>query len=203
MSDDEITSLPLIGPAAARLADLYSLHRDLTYVTLTCRYLIAHPPSGDRDEDGHVVGRALWQSAVISYARCFDTGSGHITKGASRPEAPTDRLTPELFAFHDDVMSERNTFVAHRSDLKRERPHIVAVYDGSHLIDVRVILHTEVITRHDRAKRLAAVAEVIADQLGEQIRTLQASALAYIEQHPAEAQAARDADRPLSVPLPP
>jgi len=99
------------GNEAADYADLVSMIGDLSRVTEMSDALSAYAK-----EDSGVVSAALWESAVITYGRCFTSGKSAIGKRSRRkmPKEALDSLSPELRKAHEQVMELRNRHVGHR-----------------------------------------------------------------------------------------
>jgi hypothetical protein len=97
------------GEAAASVADLRSMVDDLEHVVHLCDL---------RDTMEHQLARqACWESAVITYGRCFTSGKSHGGKRRGRSQVARDLVEelPELLAaVHRDVLEERDKHVAHR-----------------------------------------------------------------------------------------
>lgn len=103
------------GPGPGTLADLWSILNDLSYVAEACSR-VAATTEGSEPGDGFVC-RALWQSAVVTYGRCFTSGRGYVRPGASRTKIPEDfrdTLEPGERLIHDSILEERNQHVGHR-----------------------------------------------------------------------------------------
>jgi len=99
------------GNEAADYADLVSMIDDLGRVIQTSDALSAYA-----EEENAVVEAALWESAVITYGRCFTSGKSAIGKRSRRkmPTEALDTLSPELREAHEQVMELRNRHVGHR-----------------------------------------------------------------------------------------
>ncbi len=118
--DDEMSAPPGMTPMprsavegddAADYADLVTLIGDLERVidaTHAIRRYMA--------EDNTLVASALWESAVITYGRCFTTGKSALGKRPRRkmPPEALDVLGPDLRKAHEDVVEMRNRHVGHR-----------------------------------------------------------------------------------------
>lgn len=118
MTSGELPQITATGPVAAEALDWESMRSDLAHVVKVCDLLAAQSDS-PTDEDV-MIGRALWESAVISYGRCFTTGKGfqNIAPKRRRTQlnAVLDLLSPEQREVHERVKQERDTHIAHRVD---------------------------------------------------------------------------------------
>jgi hypothetical protein len=102
------------GDRASAIADLQSIAWDLAFVAEACGAIRALP--SDRTGQDNVVGRALWEAAVIAYRRSFSTGRGH---GAARTRLRLDKdfvnsLSDAARETHEALMDEADRHVAHR-----------------------------------------------------------------------------------------
>jgi hypothetical protein len=91
--------------AARQFADIISLHDDLTFVVQACERLVAMADDDDRDI---VIARALWNAALVTYSRCWDTGV--------RVGLRTDLLNNfegDPIGFHKHLIRMRDKHVAH------------------------------------------------------------------------------------------
>ena len=116
---------------AARFADLWAIEEDLDHVhaaiefTLVTRVREMDRTAGgevanaDNDADGerHMIARAVWESAAISYRRCFSSGASLLSPGRSaRPRLTDwrDDFPDELRPAHDRLLEQANRHYAHR-----------------------------------------------------------------------------------------
>jgi hypothetical protein len=100
-----------LGPDPARVCDLQSIRDDLAHVVECCERMAG-------ELLGSTTRRALWESAVISYRRCFEGGRSHGGPGISRVRAEVsdlESLGPEAMATHDEVWIWANKHVAHQA----------------------------------------------------------------------------------------
>jgi hypothetical protein len=120
---------------ALRLTDKVSLWADLLLVRQSLHSRKSLPNSASEI----FTRRALWEQAVIAYARCFGTGRrervpDHIMRG----------ISSDLLEVHEEVLKWRNTHVAHRVEAKFERAEATVVYsagsDDPESVRVRVHL---------------------------------------------------------------
>lgn len=164
----QMPQLAVRSKAAAVVADLASITADLRHTAAACR-LIA-----DQDDDSAdgVVTRALWESAVVSYGRCFQSGKGHIEK-QSRTPMPTEvmaTLTDEDRLLHDRVMQTRNQHVAHRADLVTEQARVLVFLNAPphppEAVGAGPFMLTLIAPTED-VKRLAELADRLAGQVDE------------------------------------
>jgi hypothetical protein len=103
----QLPTVPLDGRRAGLLADLGAVTQDMKFVMHCCQRLVAG--MADEQPDG-VVMEALFTAAVITYARCFNTG-----KRSSLSENDLTKLGLEgdLRGFHRQVLDMRSKHVAH------------------------------------------------------------------------------------------
>lgn len=141
-----IRKVNLSDPVAQALVDAASIVVDLRHAVEMCEALLhrMRQPSGTRNSSMEV---ALWESAIISYGRCFRSGKG--SRGARRWEVPddlVDHLDEEMREWHEQACEERNRAVAHRVN-QREGGTAIA------LIDVRT---RRVVDAHSLMSRVRA-----------------------------------------------
>src|SRR5687768_5836943 len=105
MADDEYLLATIGGPLGEDMADLDSLRRDMARVRDLTALLL-----GDTNEaQSRSIRSALWESAVVTYGRCF--GTGKSTQGGARMKVHTDavqQLPEALRAAHEMILEERN-----------------------------------------------------------------------------------------------
>ncbi|MDP9419566.1 MAG: hypothetical protein M3P53_05380 [Actinomycetota bacterium] len=115
--------VPLAGPVPGALADVWSILEDLKYVTSACRRIMALPTEPPERSGDDLLQRALWESAVIAYGRCFTGGKGYLRPGAPRTKVPEDfldALDEDERRIHTEVLEERNQQVGHRVGLQEQ-----------------------------------------------------------------------------------
>ncbi len=114
----------IVHPAARRLADIRSLQADFGHVAVACQWLLDHPDDHHPDSEEHqLLVRSMWQSAVISYGRGFESGTAHVDRSKRRLEIPTsyiDGLPEEQRLTHKELLDARNKAVGHRADLSQQ-----------------------------------------------------------------------------------
>ncbi|MDF0716546.1 hypothetical protein PY092_10335 [Muricauda sp. 334s03] len=89
-------------------------------------------------EERRLIKRALFITAIINYARCFNStkkdGRNSIDIKLIRKDFPkyNDIEVADLLRFHKYIMGLRNTFIAHadRNIYETDRAHIEFEYDG-------------------------------------------------------------------------
>jgi hypothetical protein len=104
------TQLPtalLEGPRAKALADLGAVVQDLKFVMRCCAKLIR---AMDEDPQDDVLMQALFTAAVITYARCFNTGK---RGGLNDSDLTKLGFEGDPRGFHRQVMDMRSKHVAH------------------------------------------------------------------------------------------
>jgi hypothetical protein len=108
--------IQLVGPLIERLLLLESVIEDLRWSSRCLGELnerISNRATGTPTTDFDVVQIALWQAAVVAYARCYVSGR---RKGIAHLFLPTGHTT-----YHKDLMDIRATHLAHMDrDSKRE-----------------------------------------------------------------------------------
>jgi hypothetical protein len=101
--------LRIVGsPNAKRMAEMDIHVRTLAMVMRTIPTLDALVPTGGDTEHNEAMIIALWTSAVIQYARCFETSYG---KGLQAAKVFADNA--ELLEYHEEVMTVRSKHLAH------------------------------------------------------------------------------------------
>lgn len=96
------------SPNAKRMAEMDVHVRTLSMVMRTMPTLSALVPKNGDTEHNEAMIIALWTSAVIQYARCFDSSYG---KGLPANKVFSD--IPELLEHHEEVMTVRSKHLAH------------------------------------------------------------------------------------------
>jgi hypothetical protein len=102
-------TVSLDTPSARVLADQASTIQDLQFVMDCCKRLLAELARSEEERDG-VVPLALWSSAVVAYARCFDGGEGC---GLTADDVRNLPLQGAVTQFHEWVIGERDKLTAH------------------------------------------------------------------------------------------
>jgi hypothetical protein len=118
------TELQVKGSDAEPFACLVSTWADLLHVQMVIFHLEQLPPKPNTG----FVARALWEDAVVTYGRCFNTG---------RRSSVVDKLEPLVAALpqslrttHDEILHWRNKHVAHRVDERYEQTQVVVGVNG-------------------------------------------------------------------------
>jgi hypothetical protein len=99
-------------PSARILADQASVIQDLQFVMDCCKRLLAELARPEEDRDG-VVPQALWSSALVAYARCFDAGR---SSGLATDDVRDLPLQGAVMKFHTWVIEECGKLTAHSAD---------------------------------------------------------------------------------------
>jgi hypothetical protein len=99
--------VPLNGRRAGVLADLGAVNQDVKFVMACCARLVA--ALKDEDHDG-VVAQALFTAAVITYARCFNTGK---RTGLNESDVAKLGFDEDVLGFHRQVLDMRSKHIAH------------------------------------------------------------------------------------------
>lgn len=133
-------------------------------------------PSADDgvlESDEATLIRSMWESAVISYGRCFEEGKGHLT-GRSRARVPqdiVDDLPAEYRVTHLAVIEERSKHIAHRVNRLQQAQVLVALADPDEERGVAtmttMLLHQ--VVRRDLPEPLLTLAEHLAFQMRSRI----------------------------------
>lgn len=100
---DAVKVLGLANPKARRLAD-FSLHRHDLEFALDCLEKIRNP-----DDEPNVTSRALWQSAIVNYIKCF----GASTSRSSLDAKVVYKKHPNAMEPHQFFDSLRNKNLVH------------------------------------------------------------------------------------------
>lgn len=103
---DEIRESLLKGEAAAELADMASIWADLQLVEMTIHRWQQTVAPKDL-----YVRRALWEQAVVAYARCFDQ-----SRRRKIPDALVAQMAGKSLQVHEEVLRWRNKLISHRVD---------------------------------------------------------------------------------------
>jgi hypothetical protein len=118
---------------AGEYGDLIAMQHDLAFVGAAARRFAALSNEGD---EGGVLHRAFWSSAVIAYRRCFRNGRGHGLIQRPRlllPDAVVETLEPRLKEMHAKALAEANKHFAHRvnAELSQMPIHLISQQDGA------------------------------------------------------------------------
>jgi hypothetical protein len=153
---------------AALLADVVSIQVDLGHVLNACRWLIENmtPVEEEVHEPAATLIHAVWESALITYGRCFSKGWGHFNR-QRRTRLPADllkQLAVEHRATHKAVMDERNRHVAHRDNDRQQAQPIVVLTEPPASPGVvavpTLIIHT--VAKQDMPQRLHELTTALA-----------------------------------------
>ena len=96
-------------PSARVLADQASVIQDLEFVMDCCKRLLAELAAPSADADA-AVPVALWSSALVAYARCFN-GDGE--SGLTADDVQSLPLQGAVTTFHEWLIGERDKLLAH------------------------------------------------------------------------------------------
>lgn len=126
------------------------------------------PPEGSADE---LLQRALWESAVIAYGRCFVSGKGYLRPGAARTKVPEnflDALDEDERRMHREVLEERNQHVGHRVGLQEQAKVILILNPppGDRAVAGVAVFGVRLLARTGED---LATAERVATKLGERL----------------------------------
>jgi hypothetical protein len=166
---------------AADLADLTSIQADLSFVLAACRWLAenSEPDAGELDPVEATLIRGMWESAVISYGRCFPPGGGRLQRNRTPiPADIIDQLSDDEKAVHAAMLEERNQHIAHRLDLVRQQARIgVALTEPPQQPAVMCVFAwvNHHVFEHKTPPRLAALVERLARDLSARIDELRDS----------------------------
>lgn len=86
--------------------------------------------SVDRRDADSVICKALFDSAVISYAKCFNSGEGRRVKLESR-DVFSCEMGKKFAMHHAEIKQIRDTYIAHAGVTKFENAACFAVVDPS------------------------------------------------------------------------
>ena len=100
----ELPVIRLDGDEAAELADLYTIRNDLAFADACVQRLLEM----ETQQPDQTVMRALFDAAIIAYARCFHTG---VRQGLRREDLEPHPGNPVVF--HDHLFELRQKLVAH------------------------------------------------------------------------------------------
>jgi hypothetical protein len=157
--------------AAIALSDFMSIQVDLGHIINACEWLLHHLPNAPEEMSSvdTTLTRAVWESAVITYGRCFHSGKGHIT-GLSRTRFPADimrQLSGDQRVTDKAVMEERDRHAAHRVNLRQRAQALVALTNPPAPPGVdkvmAVIVHQ--VVDHDMPERLLQLAIHLAERM--------------------------------------
>lgn len=161
------------GPAAARLADLFSVEADLAFASKCCARLAT------LDESEGLLDAALWRSALIAYRRCFASAVRE-----ARPATPTAR---ELRADHEAFLALANGHIAHQID-RFESFEVFAIGnpppDPPAVVGVHVIGVIHQVGADDQVRRLAALVDAVKATVDEEVVSARAAAMAEAQSVP-------------------
>lgn len=96
-------------PSARILADQASVIQDLEFVMDCCKRLLAELAAPDADADA-AVPVALWSSALVAYARCFN---GAAESGLTGDDVQSLPLQGAVTTFHEWLLGERDKLLGH------------------------------------------------------------------------------------------
>lgn len=101
------------GVKADQLEDAVSVFWDLLIADMACH----HARSAELAAAGLLYARrACWETAIISYSRCFEGGRGAAGPRARHLTSLVDQLDPQQRECHDYVLGMRNSQIAHHID---------------------------------------------------------------------------------------
>jgi hypothetical protein len=103
------TMVGLDGPHARAVGDHFAVQQDMIFIRACCAHLVALLAGPDEVRDPALL-RALWTSAVITYARCFGTG---VRMPLTTADVLGLGLQGEVQEFHEHLLAMRNKHLAH------------------------------------------------------------------------------------------
>lgn len=133
--------------ADPELADLWSIHGDLLIVLMSAHHLEEPAIQGP---EFLYLRRACWETAIIAYGRCFQSGQSALTGGTRKTlRDMVAQLPLDLGGCHDQVLALRNKRIGHHVAV--ESGQAVSIYLGGSekgkghvdLTDVYVHVETE------------------------------------------------------------
>ncbi len=109
--------VPFRTHKARRLASHMSILKDLGHVRAALAILIKHADT--KDEERQIINQCLWFSAVVTYGKCFTSGSGRtVTLNETKD---LRGVTAEQKGLHKEMIETRNEYVAHAGATKAEQ----------------------------------------------------------------------------------
>lgn len=96
----------LRSPAALALADLAAMYEDLQTVLRCCERLVAELTPGRQPDD--LALEAYWTTAVLSYARCFATGTRGT--GLTDDDVTATELPGDVLGWHRALLQMRDRY---------------------------------------------------------------------------------------------
>jgi hypothetical protein len=170
--DNQIKEVVLNDAEAAELADLASIWADLQLVEMSIhRWKTTTAPKDI------YVRRALWEQAVVAYARCFDQ-----SRRRKIPGALYEQMTGGSLRVHEETMRWRDKLVAHRvdKDAAWSIPTLAYIGDAPKPVSVRIRVDLPRGPEDDRmAVALGELAQGLKNRLWQQwLRPLEESLLA-------------------------
>lgn len=184
----------LQGDGVREFADLLSMKTDLAHVIAVCSVHSNLFNADELDHDDQVVAiRAVWEAAIIAYARAFVTGASAARRGdgkSGRTRFPGDvlaRLTTEQRAVHDHTLHLRNRHVGHRVN-DWQQVHITAVLSPE-VGGPRRFMHLGekvfmLVGGGNEAEKLKEVATILRDGLDERLAELRSTLEAELRARP-------------------
>ncbi|HEY0085094.1 MAG TPA: hypothetical protein VGB65_04205 [Allosphingosinicella sp.] len=140
----------LDSPQARRLADLTGVQADLARVEHCCRIILTRREA----ESQAAVRVAAFDSALMRYRRCFNSGPRH---GLSSKHVK--RLEPRLQETHQLVVDMANRAIAHCASGYEDNRTYIAVRLAAGKVEMRLgVMHQAVL--HLATARVAALAEL-------------------------------------------
>lgn len=102
---------------ARRLASLTLIRKDLGHVRAALALVIKHADT--KDNEKKFINRHLWFSAVVTYGKCFTSGSGRTVTLKNTKDLRG--VTAEQKSLHEEMMETRHNYVAHAGATKSEQ----------------------------------------------------------------------------------
>ena len=157
-SEPEVTEAPVDDELSRELAELASIWADLLLVRQSL-----HDRKEMKKASQMFIRRALWEQAVIAYARCFTTG-----RRRQLPESLRQRMVGGSVKVHDEIMRWRNQHVAHRVESDFEEASVTLTYrsDEDEPVSTRIRVRLSMGPEDERlADALATLADGLKDRL--------------------------------------
>lgn len=130
--EQQYPQIGLSGPAAATIADLVSLSRDIQFAhDCALTYANNSENRGQHSADDQFLMQAVWSAGAISYRRAFASGKGHLVKQGGRlkfKDGWTDELEAGMAEAHERLLELANKHIAHRVG-DHEGVVVTAVFD--------------------------------------------------------------------------
>lgn len=166
---EDLPPPPEIGPleSATVLKSLVGVVADLHFVARASELLLKVWD----DDEGGVLVRGLWSSALIAYGRCFKSG-----RRLRVPIDALDVLTDDERAIHESVLRERDKHVAHQvNELERTQASVLIESDGQkyRVAGVVVLMAKQIGPTREAVAQLRTIAEKLQTEAQGRVDVLQ------------------------------